>query len=180
MIDVANRYRQGLLATERVWCTLNWRLRIFQTVMGIMLCNALTAYKYFEKAPMHLETFVDLIAQGLLSHASEAQAMKDSQSAVSPCGKTLRPRQSDQKSVDEVDHDGVDHGLYSCRDFGVGTLRDGKGKCKICRAREAYHFCQTCSRGGKKRGGIFFVCAPGHHQRQCYALHLHKMLAPSP
>jgi hypothetical protein len=47
-IDVANQYRQFSLNIETVWKTQNWPLRLFQTVLGVIMTNAFLAYRYFQ------------------------------------------------------------------------------------------------------------------------------------
>lgn len=45
-IDVHNRYRQGTLELEREWHTQRWQLRLFATVLGMILTNSYFAYRH--------------------------------------------------------------------------------------------------------------------------------------
>ena len=179
-IDIANQYHQGLLAIEKVWSTHNWRLRIFQSVMGIIMCNALMAYKHFEKTSVALDDFVEHIVKGLVSHASEKEAMESRSQEVCHGESSLRRCKVSEDGDGKQPKLDMEHALYSCKKRQVGTKREGKGKCQICKSGEAYHFCETCSRIGDKRGGTYFLCAPGYHDRHCYTQHLYEMLGGAP
>ena len=43
-VDVNDHIRQGLLAVERLWHTNNWVIRIFSTILGIIVVNAYLLY----------------------------------------------------------------------------------------------------------------------------------------
>ena len=171
-IDIANQYRQGLLAIERGWSTHSWKIRIFQTLMGMMLCNGLQAYKYFEKEQITLEDYVDNVVRRLVIRARVDELEAKGDGDISAKEKTLRARAAmGEGSGDEPTHI-PDHALHSCKDFGVGTPAQHKGRCKICHIDRAYHFCKDCSNMRKPRGGIYFICGPGVGRRHCYVQHM--------
>ena len=176
VIDIANQYRQGLLAIEKIWSTHNLLTRIFQTVMGMILCNALLAYKHFERSSVELDEFVQTIVKGLISHACIDEAKELCPEAGGHTKKVRECRKVSQTDAVEEPNMDIRHALYSCKKFGRGSARDGKGTCRIRKSGEAYHFCETCSRNDDSRGATYYICAPGYHDRHCYTQHLYEML----
>jgi len=60
-IDVHDHYRQGCLEIERQWKTQKWPLRIFGTMLGMIVTNAYFAYSYTMKNMMASDdNFVEL------------------------------------------------------------------------------------------------------------------------
>lgn len=175
-IDVANQYRQGMLAIERTWATHKWETRLFQTFMGISLCNAFYAYKHFEDRRITLQDFTNLVVQGLVDAAKETDVAMAEAVTEEAVGERLRQRKSSERAVDVLSDPCIDHALYSCQEYNVGTGTKHAGRCRVCGSQNAHHYCQTCSPDVTQRGGIFYICAPGAHGRHCYAKHMHVVL----
>lgn len=51
-IDIHDHYRQGSLEVERQWRTQDWMLRIFGTILGIIIVNSYHAYLF--NSPRHI------------------------------------------------------------------------------------------------------------------------------
>ena len=62
VIDLANRYRQGALKLEKIWRTHSWQLRIFQSIMGIILVNSMLAFNYDQNDCYTLFDFTNAIS----------------------------------------------------------------------------------------------------------------------
>ena len=45
-IDVNDHFRQGLFAIERLWPTQNWAVRLFSTILAVIVVNAYLAYLF--------------------------------------------------------------------------------------------------------------------------------------
>ena len=64
-INIHNHYRQFLLRLEEIWQTnLNWWVRIFQTVLGMIVLNSFLAFVFFceNESKTILEEFVNALA----------------------------------------------------------------------------------------------------------------------
>jgi hypothetical protein len=73
-IDIHNHMRQGVLNMERYWPTKSWWMRVFCTVLGIIVVNAYGMYKYeykfarggSDKDIKSFHNFVDELAYDLI------------------------------------------------------------------------------------------------------------------
>lgn len=70
-IDIHNHLRQGGLALEKHFRTTQWDKRVFFTLLGIIMVNSFSAFKYFtEKEMIHLN-FVSSIVVCPSNHAHD-------------------------------------------------------------------------------------------------------------
>jgi len=53
VIDIHDHLRQGSLAIERQWNTNKWPLRLFQTVLGMIITNAYLLMRYEYRIHRH-------------------------------------------------------------------------------------------------------------------------------
>ena len=165
-VDIHNQYRQGLLAIERIWKTKSWNIRLFQTVMGMILVNAFFAFRFKTGKSPTLSEFTNVVAQALCGEAEgeveerpkRRKSAKYAQGAVGPPS------------------DRITHALVKGKSLGVGGIRK-QGSCRVCKERHASGVCVTCSTGlDSEDPEPYWLCSPGVHGRQCYCQHLHQML----
>ena len=171
-IDIHNQYRQGILAIERTWKTKSWELRIFQSVMGMILVNAYLAYKHVTKQDPTLREFTNRVAL--------AMCAKPGEQGSCPIASSTRRAQAD--AMDAVkrraDQGDIPHALFSGRALGLGGT-GGEGACRTCGDKHASGICKTCSVGHETaKPKPFWLCFPGKHGRQCYCKHMHDATKP--
>lgn len=67
VIDVNDHLRQGILGIERQWYTKHWWMRIFQTILGVVVTSCYLAHK-LENPSEHMEfiPFVNLLCSELI------------------------------------------------------------------------------------------------------------------
>ena len=70
-VDIHNQYRQGIWAIEKTWKTRSWNLRLFQTVIGKILVNALFTFRFVNGNTPSLHDFTNLVAQALCDEDDE-------------------------------------------------------------------------------------------------------------
>ena len=159
-IDVHDHLRQGLLEIERQWITRDWVLRLFGTVLGIIIVNAFNAYLYMDPGGLDFNTFLGNLAYQLIFNkfftANE---------------RVLRPRAEDDAEEDEVEQceSGklIDHPHYADK---RGTSKRAKLMCNAveCSHQTAY-YCKPCS---AKAGRFISFC---FGTRSCFISHVnHK------
>ena len=160
-IDIHNHYRQYLLRLEEIWQTKDWWVRIFQTVLGMIVVNSFLAFIFFsenESKPT-LKEFVNALAVAL--------CMSGKQSDI-----VLRCRQRPYNEVSEFSL--PDHCPLLIRGSGYGTA-SMMGRCKVVTdtgkacGQKAYFFCKTCSVLGENEA-LFYMCGPSTG-RHCAAKH---------
>ena len=165
-VDIHNQYREGILGIERTWRTKNWNLRLFQTVMGKILVNALFAFKFKTGKSPSLVDFTNVIAQEPCEGNEEARGDGDA-------GRTRSQKLSVAVGPPS---DRISHALVKGISLGLGGVRN-QGSCRVCKDRHSTGVCVTCSKGlDSSDPEPFWLCSAGVHGRQCYCQHLHEML----
>ena len=169
-VDIHNQYRQGILAIEKTWQTRNWNLRLFQTVLGKIIVNALFAFRYITGKQPTLHDFTNVIAQALCDDDDEESDAEES-------GRTRAERNArSMPSAVGPPKDRISHALVKGASLGLGNKRK-QGPCSICKNKHATGVCVTCSKNlHREDHEIFWLCSTGMHGRQCYCQHLHEML----
>ena len=71
-IDVNDHFRQGLFAIERLWPTQNWAVRLFSTILAVIVVNAYLAYLFDMSTienndPVNFYRFIDILVKQLIN-----------------------------------------------------------------------------------------------------------------
>ncbi|DAZ98901.1 TPA: hypothetical protein N0F65_002626 [Lagenidium giganteum] len=155
--------KQGSLALEREWATQSWALRLFGTILGMIVVDAFLAHRYESQRDSALgsgiadfNTFVDRLAYQLIhnNYATSRATQK-------------RPASDDEPLEGSAHLLKPFHSLPQFRD-SVGPSKRVQRLCSICR-RKASFFCDDCCTPSKN---VFCtLCGPGTG-RECYKTHL--------
>lgn len=70
-IDINDHSRQGILAIERYWLTKRWWLRVFQTVLGVIILSAYQAYCLEGNEKRSFLNFVSHLAKELIFYSED-------------------------------------------------------------------------------------------------------------
>jgi hypothetical protein len=169
-VDIHNQYRQGILAIEKPWRTRSWTLRLFQTVIGKMLVNALFAFRFETGRTLSITDFTNTVAQALCG-------VGDAEEAEHERGRTrATPTTSSLRNAVAQSAGRLSHALVKGTSIGMGNGRH-QGPCRLCKNKHATGVCVRCSnRMNTEDPDLFWICSPGFHGRQCNCQHLHDML----
>jgi hypothetical protein len=161
-IDVHDHLRQGSLEMEREWITRSWVLRIFGTVLGIIIVNAFNCYLYMMEhvgPQLDFNTFLGKLSYELIFNKFllEEQRVLRSRGLVPP--------------VDEDDQEIHVARLLSLLPEYQYLHNDGgnraRRRCKICKHKTAW-YCIQCS----QPPDIIACYYTGNTDRTCFLSHL--------
>ena len=135
-IDIHSQYRQGLLAIERTWKTKSWQLRLFQTVMGMVLVNGYLAYKFLTPHNPTLREFTNRVALAMCA------VQEDGAEVDVSSGTRLARQRAGGVRASVSDPGGLGHRLFSARTLGLGG-EGAEGSCKLCTNKHACGVCKN-------------------------------------
>ena len=164
VIDVDDHYRQGSLELERTWIVRDWVLRIFMTILGIIIVNAFYAFLYISGKEPTFNEFLGRLSYQLIHNKFLTQELRE-----------LRPR-APGVGIDQDRDEGLGEphraALLSTLEMYshvLGTNKRAARKCKTCKARTAW-YCVQCSQPPD-----YLICyCNGNTDRNCF--HIHEMV----
>ncbi len=149
-IDLHNRFRQGYLALERSLIVRQWKMRLFATILGMVVVDAFFAYSYFyPEGPDKIKTFTKFtgtLAKALVFNTFEG-CESDSMSASADA--------ADDDSIDSAMSHGNSwhrfHGLTSLQTkYGLWKNKPSRRCSETNCTKQAYKYCVACT--ANKRG----------------------------
>lgn len=156
VIDLHNRYRQGILELERVLVTTKWWRRIYHSVLGVLVTNAYLLYvaEHDEREFSTLKEFVHALCRELIYNDAGGKSKRRAHEMSSGAG------------------GGADRAPCFAQALGdlpryAEAIR-AQLRCTIC-GRKASYCCRACS----KPEIVVTVCGTGTG-RACWSKHCWK------
>jgi hypothetical protein len=163
-IDVDDHYRQGSLELERTWIVRDWVLRIFMTVLGIIIVNAYYAFLFITGSELVFNVFLGRLAHQLIFNKFATEDVRQ----LRPRGPGMPIDFDRDVDLGEAHHAAL---LSSLPEYQAirGTNKRAARRCKTCRSKTKW-YCVQCSNPPEH---IMCYCN-GNVARNCF--HEHEAL----
>ena len=164
IIDVDDHLRQGSLELERTWIVRDWILRIFMTILGVIIVNAFYAFLFITGRDVDFNEFLGKLSYDLIYNRFLSEGQR-----------TLRPRVPGRAvDIDEDEGLGVAHhaALLSSLEQYAHTKKTDQRACRRCKScsHRTHWYCVQCSNPPEH-----LVCyCNGNTDRNCF--HEHEAL----
>jgi hypothetical protein len=132
-IDVHNHLRQEILGLEYAWAPQDWWIRMYQTVIGMMVVNSFQMSNYFRNEDTELMKFVNETAW-MLCHKGERTGERKKRT------KHHTEKEELEMVTDNPAAERLPHVVCNANDV-EGITR--YGQCHTCH-QKAYSFCMEC------------------------------------
>ena len=165
VIDVHDHFRQGILALEEYWKTINWWHRLFATIMGMIYTNAYFYYRYdynhAQNNPdgiLSYEEFLGKLAFWMIHNELNSTNIGIQVGSVRPRDNSLdeplfhKCRQLQTHPIWIANKENSSTSEYRCRSL-----------CCVCQRRCSY-YCHTCSTDSK----CVSICNP--NKSSCFEM----------
>ena len=171
-IDVHNHLRQGSLSIETALRTHRWDIRLYSTILGIVVVDSYLAYSHFEKfgkrnhaslRSFQEELITAILANDLGSSPSTVSSSSDSRElSADLIIHSLRPlNKSKYGKTRKRKHESKN----SAKKFAGNRLR-----CHVC-SKPSHYYCSTCSSDTSSSSkGLVVICGP-KSGRSCFEKH---------
>jgi hypothetical protein len=145
---------------EREWQTKNWVLRLFMTILGIIIVNSFNAYLYLTTTltdQMDFNTFLGKLSYQLIHNDFLREGERQ-----------LRRRDGAVQQFEDDNNPHVAALLSSHPSYAhvKNTSSRARRRCKICKSRTAW-YCVQCS----EKGGFVLSYCYGNSGKTCFSQH---------